>query len=93
MCSSDLWEKIPHQNNEAWDLLYYCIGVSISKLLMIDRIDWANPPPLFDEWNKNPLVYAPVDATDETGDNVVIHDAQQSYSELSWDEINRLQGA
>lgn len=87
------WEKIPHQNNEAWDLLYYCIGVSISKLLMIDRIDWANPPPLFDEWNKNPLVYAPVDAIDETGDNVVIHEPQQSYAELSWDEINKLQGA
>lgn len=89
------WEKISHQNNEAWDLLYYCIGVSISKLLMIDRVDWSTPPTKFEDWDKNPLVFNQVVNGDEKRDNDVmsatIVNTGITGEVLSWDEINNLQ--
>lgn len=67
------WEKIAHQNNEAWDLLYYCIGVAISKLMMIDRVDWSKPPARLAEWDSNPMVFTPTVAEiEENNDNDVI---------------------
>lgn len=88
------WQKIAHQNNEAWDLMYYCIGVAISKLLMIDRVDWKKPPPRFDKWDNNPLVYAaPVAEKDDKTDNVVIQDEvmqSDTSNKKSWDELNKL---
>ena len=88
------WQKIAHQNNEAWDLMYYCIGVAISKLLMIDRVDWKKPPPKFDKWDNNPLVYAaPVAEKDDKTDNVVIQDEvmqPDTSTKKSWDELNKL---
>lgn len=88
------WQKVAHQNNETWDLMYYCIGVAISKLLMIDRVDWKKPPPKFDKWDNNPLVYAaPVAEKDDKTDNVVIQDEvmqPDTSTKKSWDELNKL---
>lgn len=50
------WENPSHARNEAWDLSYYCIGVCASSLLMIERIDWANPPRWAAEWDVNDMV-------------------------------------
>lgn len=50
------WVKPPHTRNEAWDLLYYCIGLTISPMLNIEAMDWSNPPNWAAEWDKNSLV-------------------------------------
>lgn len=52
------WKNTQGTRNEAWDLMYYCIGVCASPLLRIEQIDWQQPPSWADEWNKNPLVVA-----------------------------------
>lgn len=50
------WENPSHSRNEAWDLMYYCIGVCVSKLLMVEHIKWDNPPRWCAEWDSNDLV-------------------------------------
>lgn len=50
------WENTQGTRNEAWDLLYYTIGVCASKMLGVEFIDWQNPPSWAAEWNKNTLV-------------------------------------
>ena len=50
------WEAKSGVRNEHWDLSYYAIGVCISKLINIERLDWSNPPKWADEWDKNELV-------------------------------------
>ena len=89
------WEKVAtNDSNETWDLLYYCVGVCVSKLLKVDLIDWSKPPVSFEEWDKNPLIYSVVANDDETSDNVAMSgnvDTSMGRA-LSWDEINNLQG-
>ena len=53
------WENTQGTRNEAWDLLYYCLGVCASQLLRIEHIDWLNPPSWADAWDKNPMVATP----------------------------------
>ena len=53
------WEKRPHAKNEAWDLAYYCLGVCASSLLLVEKLDWANPPLWAAEWNRNSMVSLP----------------------------------
>ncbi len=53
------WEKIPHVRNEAWDLLYYVLGVIASKLLLLEQIDWNNPPSWAAEWDRNDMILQP----------------------------------
>ncbi len=51
------WEGPRGVRNEAWDLLYYCIGGCVSALLKVELIDWFGAPPGWaDEWDRNPLV-------------------------------------
>lgn len=61
MCSevrtSKGWEKQPHARNEAWDLAYYCIGGCASKLLLIEHLDWNNPPGWAADWDKNDFIH------------------------------------
>lgn len=52
------WEKREHANNEAWDLSYYCIGICISSVMVIEKMDWANPPKWAAEWDDNILISA-----------------------------------
>lgn len=50
------WENTQGTRNEAWDLLYYCMGACLSPLLQIDRIDWLKPPAWAAEWDKNLMI-------------------------------------
>lgn len=53
------WEKRQHANNEAWDLSYYCIGVCVSPLMLVEKMDWANPPKWAADWDQNILISLP----------------------------------
>lgn len=50
------WKNTQGTRNEAWDLLYYCLGACASQLLRIEQVDWLNPPSWADEWDKNPMI-------------------------------------
>lgn len=50
------WENPAHTRNEAWDLAYYCIAGCISKLLLLEVIDWNNPPGWAADWDRNDMV-------------------------------------
>lgn len=50
------WERKSHVHNEAFDLLNYCLGTCISKLINIERIDWDNPPKWAADFDQNELV-------------------------------------
>ena len=52
------WENPTSSRNEAWDLTVYCIGACISKLLLIEKLDWDNPPSWAKPWDENDLVRA-----------------------------------
>jgi len=51
------WERPPHTRNEAWDLMYYCIGVCISQLIGVEGLDWNKAPNWCAPWDKNSLVF------------------------------------
>lgn len=53
------WEVRPHSRNEAWDLSYYCIGLCVSPLLNIEKLDWNNAPSWAQEWDTNVMISAP----------------------------------
>lgn len=40
-----IWFKLPGRRNEAFDLLYYCIGLCLTRKIRIEHLDWTNPPP------------------------------------------------
>ena len=51
------WENTPGTRNEAFDLLYYCVGACISPLLRLEAPDfWTNAPIWATEGVGNPLV-------------------------------------
>lgn len=52
------WECPHGTRNEAWDLLYYTLGAIASKLLLLEHVDWANPPSWAAEWDKNDMISA-----------------------------------
>ena len=49
-----LWENPAKRRNEAWDLLYYAIGLCIYR--RIDSVNWEKPPPWLAPWASNPAV-------------------------------------
>lgn len=51
------WVKQGKSRNEAWDLLYYCIGLSLSAKINVDGILWENPPGWAAPWDNNSLVF------------------------------------
>jgi phage terminase large subunit GpA-like protein len=53
------WENPTNSRNEAWDLSVYCIGGCVSQLLLIEKIDWLNPPGWAATWDSNDLIVAP----------------------------------
>lgn len=55
------WQNTQGTRNEAFDLLYYTIGVCASALLRVEQIDWLNPPVWAGGWDKNPLVVTPAE--------------------------------
>lgn len=51
------WENPNKLRNEAWDLLYYLLGICISpKILAIESVDWDNPIGWAKPWDENDLV-------------------------------------
>lgn len=52
------WEKLPGKRNEAWDLLYYALGLCMSKIVKCNRPQfWENLPVWADPSDPaNPLV-------------------------------------
>lgn len=52
------WANASGERNEAWDLSYYCIGLCVSELLGVERLDWDSPPGWAAEWDNNDLVSA-----------------------------------
>lgn len=50
------WKGTRGVRNEAWDLLYYCLGVCASQLLRVETINWISPPPWAAVWQRNPLI-------------------------------------
>jgi phage terminase large subunit GpA-like protein len=53
------WENPKRLRNEAWDLLYYCLGIAVSKHARIEHIDWDAPPTWARDWEENDLVFSP----------------------------------
>jgi phage terminase large subunit GpA-like protein len=53
------WENPPHTRNEAWDLLYYLLGLFSSKIFNIEKINWLQPPSWAAEWDSNDMVSQP----------------------------------
>ena len=51
------WENPKKYRNESWDLLYYCVGLMLSRHVQIERINWEMPPSWADEWDRNDLVF------------------------------------
>jgi phage terminase large subunit GpA-like protein len=49
------WIKV-NSRNEAWDLLYYCIGLCVSTYVRVESLDWSNPPSWAAEWDHNDFV-------------------------------------
>jgi phage terminase large subunit GpA-like protein len=56
------WENPTNSRNEAWDLLYYCIGLCISQILKIENLDWDRPPAWAADWDTNSLIALPDEA-------------------------------
>lgn len=53
------WENVRSERNEAWDLSYYCIGVCVSSLLLVQKINWNNPPLWAADWERNNMISKP----------------------------------
>ena len=53
------WENPHKHRNESWDLLVYSLGISYSKYIRIEAIDWSKPPKWAEEWDKNDMVTEP----------------------------------
>lgn len=53
------WQNPNRARNEAWDLLYYMLGLGHSAVLRLDKQDWANPPGWLAPWDRNLMVLQP----------------------------------
>lgn len=51
------WENPRRRRNEAWDLLYYAVGICLHPAIARERIDWDNPPGWAQVWDRNDLVF------------------------------------
>lgn len=52
------WTKLPGKRNEAWDLLYYAIGLLMTKYIKAERpVFWENPPSWANQFDPtNPFI-------------------------------------
>lgn len=50
------WTNPGNKRNEAWDLLYYSLGVCKHPSIGIDNINWERPPGWANEWDSNDLI-------------------------------------
>lgn len=62
MCAevrTDMGWVNPKKRNEAWDLLYYTVGLLKSTIVPLEKVNWVNPPLWAKPWDSNPLVVTP----------------------------------
>lgn len=52
------WQAPGGKRNEAWDLLYYCVGLWRDPRIALPHIDWSKPPKWAAPWDENLLVFA-----------------------------------
>lgn len=45
------WTNPAKSRNESWDLSYYCIGLATSTYILIEGIQWSNPPSWATDWS------------------------------------------
>ena len=50
------WINPKKFRNETWDLLAYCLAATLSPMIQIERLDFAQPPSWAAEWDENDLV-------------------------------------
>lgn len=50
------WENTSSKRNEAFDLLYYAVSLTLDQRIKAETIDWAEPPGWAEVWDKNDLV-------------------------------------
>ncbi len=55
--TAERWENPSKKRNEAWDLLYYCLGICLHHTIRIEQINWEKPPKWAAEWDLNDLVF------------------------------------
>lgn len=65
--TAERWENPSKKRNEAWDLLYYALGISLHSTIRRETIDWDRPPKWAEEWDKNDLVFG-----EEVGEAFVV---------------------
>lgn len=53
------WLNPNNYRNESWDLLSYTVAGTLSRHINLEYIDWMEPPPWADEWDKNDLIFDP----------------------------------
>lgn len=51
------WKAPSGKRNEAWDLLYYHVGLCLDPRIALERINWDSPPKWAAEWDENDLVF------------------------------------
>jgi len=86
MCSENRtdkgWMSQNHIRNEAWDLSYYCIGICMSSLINVSKIEWNKPPLWAQVWDKNQLVVS-VEAKPVEVISKPIYDYSESAKKLA----------
>lgn len=55
------WRNPARRPNEGFDLLAYCVAFLKHQDIRIDFLKWADPPGWAAEWDRNDLVFMPVD--------------------------------
>lgn len=55
------WLNPRKYRNESWDLLVYYLAATLTKIIGLPYIDWDNPPTWAEEWDRNDLVFNPVE--------------------------------
>lgn len=53
------WVKPGGVRNEAFDLLYYAVGLGLHPYIRLEHIDWQKPPSWAAPWDANDLVFGP----------------------------------
>lgn len=64
----DRWMNPGDKRNEAFDLLYYAVGICQHPEIRLENIDWKKPPVWAAEWDKNNMIVS----VDEKGEVVPV---------------------
>jgi phage terminase large subunit GpA-like protein len=54
------WLNVSNRRNEAWDLLYYAVGIALNTRQcnpVFEKIDWEHPPGWAADWDANDLIF------------------------------------